>query len=163
MTVYAQFTREFKPSLFGRAIVWFTGAPFSHARLVFQDETGKWKVFHAIEQGVVVEDYVHGQEIIVASFPCELSCTLDHFEGIIYGSRGKKYSWIQCFLMGLGIYIPWNGDSRSVCSETQGIILRDYFGLKLSGDQDSWSPRNNYAALVDCFLERGLAYARYPR
>lgn len=164
MLIHAQFTREKKPSLFGRAIVYWTGAPFSHARLVFQDSRGQWKVFHAVERGVICEDFtICPNEIVVASFPCDVSMTLDHLEGIIYGSQGKEYSLYQCVRMAAGIQSKWNGNRKSVCSETQGVILRDYLpGFKMTGDQDCWTPRNNYAALVDYFLEHGLKFHRYP-
>lgn len=162
MLIHAQFTREFKPSLFGRAIVYFGGAPFSHARLLFTDDCGRLKVFHSVEDGVCVELAVPGSEIVVASFPLEISCSLDHFKGIIYGAQGKEYSWWQCIFMGLGIYGVWNGHNEMVCSELQGVILRDYGGVHIPGEQDAWSPKHNYVALVDHFLKHNLPFERYP-
>lgn len=164
MLIYAEYTREFKPSLFGKAIVYFTGFPASHARLRFIGSDGRMKLFHAVEEGCIVEDCEIGSEIIVASFPCKLTCSLDHFEGIIYGMRGKKYSWLQCALMGAGIFPKTiiNAHNRMVCSELQGVILRDYFGVKLPENQDQWTPKTIYVNLVNHFLERGLHYERYP-
>lgn len=163
MIIHAQFTREKKPSLFGRAIVYFTGAPFSHARLVFKDSKGKWKIFHAIEEGVVCQDFSVGDEIIVATFPCELACSIDHLEGIIYGSQGKEYSFYQCMRIAAGIQSHWNGNRKSVCSETQAIILRDYLpGFEMRKDQDSMTPKDNYMALLDYFLRKGIKFYRYP-
>lgn len=164
MLVYAEFTREFEPSIFGKAIVWFTDFPASHARLRFVGSDGKMKLFHCIEPGCVVEDYEPGSEIVVASFPCHLKCTLEKFEGIIYGMKDKEYSWIQCVLMAMHIFPKTiiNRNNLMVCSELQGVILRDFFDVQLTGNQDQWTPRMNYAALVNHFLERGLHFERYP-
>lgn len=164
MLVYAEFTREFKPSLFGRAIVYFTDFPASHARLRFVGSDGKMKLFHAVEEGCVVENYEVGSEVVVASFPCNLKCSLDLFEGIIYGMKGKRYSWLQCFFMGLKIFPKTivNAHNRMVCSELQGVILRDFFDVAIPGHQDQWTPRMNYVALTHHFLERGLHFERYP-
>lgn len=164
MLIYAEFTREKAPSVFGRAIVFFQKFPASHARFRFLDSDGTWKLYHSIEEGVLVEPWTQGEEIIVASFPCPLTCTLDHFKGILYGSRGKPYSWFQCLLILLKLKFPSNGGAGSICSETQGVILRDYLpGFELIGPQDSYTPKGNYLALCDYFLARGLPYHRYPK
>lgn len=164
MLIYAEYTREKKPSLFGRLIVWFTGFPASHARIRFIASDSKMKLFHAIEPGCVVEDYEPGDEIVVASFPCQIKIPVEVFEGIIYGMRGKEYSMLQCVLIAMGIFPKTiiNSQTRMVCSELQGVILRDFFDLELPPNQDRWTPKTVYAALVNCFLERGLHYERYP-
>ena len=164
MRIFIEFTREFKPSIFGWAIVRFGGKPFSHARIRYTDESGKEMIFHAIENGVCTEKYVPDQEIIVARFPVTLNWSQDRFYGEVSGAVGKSYSWVQIALIALGIDFKWmrNNRGRFVCSELVGDILHRGYGLGLPENQDQWKPWDIYAALAEHFLVNNLSFERYP-
>jgi hypothetical protein len=164
MRIRVEFTRELKPSVFGWAIVRFGGKPFSHARIRFMGEDGVEKLFHAIEDGVRVEDYVPSDEIVVASFPLTLNCSEDRFYGVVIGSEGKSYGWTQILLIALGIDFKWirNNRGKFICSELVGWVLFNFYALKLPENQDQWKPWDIYAALADHFLVNNLRFERYP-
>lgn len=139
------FTRETNPDFLSTQIMNKDKTDYSHVLVLFHDDNNIEKIFHAVGEGVCVEDSepYFKTHIKAHVFEIDLDVTKDYFLGFVRGSNGKEYSQSQIASMAVG-KTEKNGDEKMICSELVGIILHEMSQYKMHGHQDSWRP-------VHCF------------
>lgn len=145
MKIKVVFSAEKEPDFMSRQIMNRDKVNYSHALIVFDGN----KIFHAVGEGVCIEDAQKFFETHIAahSFDLELKVSRDYFLGFVRGMKGKEYSQAQIAAIATGKGDSVNGDEKMICSELVGLVLTEMAGLIIPGHQDSWRPIHCYNAL----------------
>ena len=133
-------SRERKPDILSRLIMWFTKANYSHI-LIIKDSI----VYHAVGSGtcsVHLTDFLKKRELVHVQ-KVGLSVTEDFFMGYVTGADGKDYSESQYlgFLFRPIRKFVRNKKERTICSEYAARILNLCCGFNFK-NTDFLSPKD---------------------
>ena len=144
--------REIRPDFVSRAIMAWTGVPYSHIAICYNQE-GTDYLFHAYGKGVCLDrldTYLQDHQI-VGRKPVTLACDPESFLGYVSGAVGKDYSEAQF----LGFIFPYkwimklvgDGERELVCSELVARVLTKFSNYTFAEDLDFLDPREVWEAI----------------
>ena len=146
MKIKIGFTREIKPDLVSKGIMFYLGTDYSHVFFIL----GEWS-YHSTGEGVhkvLLSEYLK-THILVKEFEIDTAHDENAFLAYMSGAEGKDYGQMQY----LGFIFPSlqrfvkNGPAKTICSELTSVYLRDYCGKKLLKDPDFMSPKDVFCLL----------------
>jgi hypothetical protein len=121
----------------------FEGSEFSHIYIKMnpspKSSLNFSKVFqasHGDVNAMTFDNFLEGNKII-HEYAIEVSDE-KYFEVAtwLWKQLGKPYGFTQLLAIGLGIKTRSNKDSRYICSELAGMVLRDYLGYNINDTLD---------------------------
>jgi hypothetical protein len=144
--------REIRPDLVSRAIMAWTGVPYSHIAIGYSVD-GEDYLFHAYGRGVCcdrMDTYMQDHQAMGRKI-VKLKCSLEEFRAYVNGAVGKDYSESQF----LGFIFPYkwvlklvgDGEKELVCSELVARVLHRYAGYEFHEDMDWLDPKEVWEAV----------------
>ena len=140
-------SRERKPDIVSKLIMWFTKANYSHI-LIIKDSV----VYHAVGQGtcsVSLTDFLVKRELVQIQ-KVRLKVDEEFFMGYVTGADGKDYSesqYIGFLFRPLQRFVR-NKKERTICSEYAARILNICCGYDFEG-ADFLSPKDVMTVVLD--------------
>lgn len=152
MEISVVIIRENKPDFVSRAIMAWTGAPYSHIAICYNLE-GTDYLFHAYGKGVCndrMDTYMQDHQNMGMK-KIKLRCQPEEFLGYVSGAVGKDYSEAQF----LGFIFPYkwilklvgDGEKEMVCSELVSRVLAKFGGYTFAEDFDFLDPKEVWEAI----------------
>lgn len=148
MEIQVVVTREKKPDIMSRLIMWWTKQEYSHILIDYYCCREKKNViFHATGEGVNKQPSSEFWQthLPIDTVSLKLDCTHEEFMGYVDGSCGKDYAESQYF----AFIFPYkwlakivgDGNKDFVCSELVATTVNKFKGISFNKELDFVTPK----------------------